>query len=320
VSQPLISSSPDPHALEPLDPAVKAKRKRVNRIVIAVVVMVAIPVLVTTLGRQWAAAVQANSLTGQTFNFNTPTTVHLNTPGQYVVWTYPSLVPCSVSDNGTPIASTLPTAGNNNNAANFYQSVGFVISSAGDYQVECQSVSATGYAQVSSAAPISSYVVIVLIGMLITVASFITGLVLFIVSLVKNHHETHPQPPPMVWVPAYGYGPPGYGPAGPVQSVPVVPPYSPVMPPAPAPGYPAAPGVPPSNPWPGFPSEQPYAPAPPHAPVAPAAWPPGPAGQSPAPPPVPPVPTNPSVTPPGATTGADGSPTRPTTPVWPGQN
>lgn len=179
----VTQSSP---GLEPLDPMVKAKRKRQNRILVALLVMVVVPVAITAGVYQYSLSMMRDWPTGPTVMFNTQTAVHLS-KGDYTVWTYAVALPCSVQFNGDRVGTAVESP-ENEQVGSYYPSVKFSAANTSDYVVDCPSRS-TGHAVVSGASPVNRIAIVVVIGILIAGVCFLTGLVLLIVGVANNSSE-----------------------------------------------------------------------------------------------------------------------------------
>ena len=175
-------------ALMPVSPEVQARRKRQNRIIVAVVVMVLVPVLPVTLANRYVDQVLADWRSHPTFAFNTTSEVDL-TPGDYVVWTYFNKASCTVDFDGQPVATTVPPPETALESQGIYQSVAFSAVTTGSYFVTCVSDASSGYAMVSTPSPVTKAAMVRLLSYLVAGAGGITGLVLLITGLVTNATE-----------------------------------------------------------------------------------------------------------------------------------
>jgi len=174
--------------LAPVSPEVKARRKRQNRVIVAVVVLVLVPVLSVTLSNKYVDYVMAEWTSHPTFALNTSFTVDLD-PGDYVVWTFGDTASCTVSLDGTPLATTDPGPQVALASQGIYPSIGFTTRVAGSYLVTCDADSSSGYAMVSTGSPIGKATIVRLIGYGLAGAGGILGLVLLIIALVTNSSE-----------------------------------------------------------------------------------------------------------------------------------
>jgi|GEM_PF-2592322 len=175
-----------PAGLTPLSAPVKARRKRQNRVIVAVVVMVLVPVLAIGGAYRYATAEVRAWAAHQAISFNTPTSVHLDSPGDYVIWTTLATADCTVSFGQQAVAVAPPVAGSPMEEAGFFDSGSFTASASGEYTVTCSSSQTDGYAMVSTASPLGRMTVVLLLGFAIGLAGFITGLVLLITGLIRN--------------------------------------------------------------------------------------------------------------------------------------
>lgn len=180
-------------ALAPVSPEVQARRKRQNRIIVAVIIAVLVPVLSITLANKYSNQVIASWRSHPTFGFNTTANVDL-TPGDYVVWTYYDKANCTVALDGKPLATTVPPPQSVLESQGVYQSAAFTASAAGTYSVTCVSDSPSGYAWVSTPSPINQAALARLLGYVLAGAGILTGIVLFILALVTNSSEKRSLP------------------------------------------------------------------------------------------------------------------------------
>ena len=196
--------------LPPLDPAVIARRKRQNRIIIALLVMIGLPGLIISGSIQYGRSMVTSWASGQTFPFNTETSVHLSKPGDYVIWTYNTRADCQVildtvfvQDDGYPWALE----------SGYYKAATFTANRAGDYLVTCRAI-VEGHAMVSTEAVTESAGLLIFGGIVVGVTAGLAGLTLLILGLVNNASDKRRanQPP---WGPAGPIGGPPTRPAAP---------------------------------------------------------------------------------------------------------
>jgi len=247
--------------LPPIPPAVLAKRRWQNRIVIALVVMILTPALVIPAANQWAQSMVTNWSAQQPIPFNTATSVHIGAPGTYVVWAFGNWTAdewptCTVTYGETDISR--PTA--SDSLGSYHSVVEFVARTPGEFVVECVSGAKEGYAMVSTTSPIVRAGIILLLGYFVGGAGAITGLVLLIVALASGSgQKRHAQPVPRQPWPPRQPGPPygtvaPYPPHGTWPSQPINGPIPPGPPGPPGPPIPPTPPGPPTNPaappWP----------------------------------------------------------------------
>ena len=180
-------------ALAPVSPEVRARRKRQNRIIVAVIIAVLVPILSVNLANSYSDQVIDTWRSHPTFGFNTTANVDL-TPGDYVVWTYSNKADCTVVLDGQPLATTQPPPQSVLEAQGVYQSTAFTASASGTYSVTCVSDSSAGYAWVSTPSPIGQAVLARLLGYVLAGAGILTGIVLFILALITNSSERRVPP------------------------------------------------------------------------------------------------------------------------------
>jgi len=187
-----------PVGLPPVSAEVRARRKRQNRVIIAVVVLLLVPFLAITMTNQLVDSTMKTWAGQPTFPFNKPTDVYLNSKGDYVVWTFQSPAKCSVSFDQTPVATSTPAPDPTLESIEFYPSAAFHAPTPGTYTVTCTSTSPTGHVMVSTPSPVYKIGIIRLLGWGTTAVAIIIGLVLFILALVNNAAEKRPQPAVMM--------------------------------------------------------------------------------------------------------------------------
>ena len=175
-------------ALAPVSPEVKARRKRQNRIIVAIAVAVFVPVLAITGSNKYVDQVMDAWRAHPSFAFNTSSDVDLKS-GDYVVWTYFAQASCTVSYAGQPVPTTQPPSQIALESQGIYQSVAFTATAAGTYSVICFGDSSSGFAMVSTPSPIAKAAMVRLLGYFLAGAGIITGIVLFVVALAANANE-----------------------------------------------------------------------------------------------------------------------------------
>ena len=270
--------------LVPLTPEVKAKRKRQNRIVVALVLLVVVPVL-TVIGSQRYVDYEMKQWShGPTFVFEEPTTIFLGIPGEYIIWSPAKDSECTLTQDGNLI-EILPVEGTY--SGGLYNAGSFVTHSSGNYEILCFSTDEEAdnhYGMVSKDSPVGSLTVLLITCYLIAFASAVTGLVLLIIGIVANINEKKPRvlpshiriPPPATpqysaqqpsVPPQYPAQQPSVPPQYPTQSVPQYPTQEPPVPPQ----YPTQPPSVPQVPIQSHPVQYPS-----HLPIQPppSGWPP----------------------------------------------
>ncbi|MDR2896506.1 MAG: hypothetical protein LBV30_07650 [Propionibacteriaceae bacterium] len=188
-------SSPN-SVLPALDPAVRAKRRRQNRVAIAVMVLVLVPLISQTFF-PWASTQVINSwMAQQTIAANRPTTIHISSPGRYQVWVVNSDLDCRVSFDGADISQ--PGESDYATEINGIESAAsFQAQAGGDYLVECLGTTVGGYAFVSTDSPMMQAVFLSLAGRAGIVVGVIVGVILLIRAFRRNGQEKS-RPLPMV--------------------------------------------------------------------------------------------------------------------------
>ncbi|MDR2975174.1 MAG: hypothetical protein LBV00_10785 [Propionibacteriaceae bacterium] len=181
-----MSQSP---GLTPLSADVKARRRRQNRIIVALIVLVIIPAIAIVGGQRYSSHLLKEWMSHPTVNLNATGTVHLDDPGAYIVWTLGAQAQCEVRQAGANIAASNPVTSLTTSATGFFRSATFTAPEAGDYQVTCLSSQESGYALISTESPVASMGLSVTIGVSVGVISIIVGLVLLILGLSRNSRE-----------------------------------------------------------------------------------------------------------------------------------
>jgi len=182
-------------ALAPVSPEVQARHKRQNRIIVAVIVAVLVPVVSVTLTNRYVDQVMDAWRAHPTFPFDTTAQVDLD-PGDYVVWTFSSKASCTIVVDGQHLATTVPPSQNVLESQGVYQSAAFSVSTSGTYSVTCAGDSSSGYAMVSTPSPVAKAAMVRLLGYVLAGAGVITGLILLILALVVNANERKIVGPP----------------------------------------------------------------------------------------------------------------------------
>ncbi|MCL2735077.1 MAG: hypothetical protein FWD75_00405 [Propionibacteriaceae bacterium] len=177
-----------PLGLPPLSAETKAHRRRQNRVIVAVAIMVLVPLIAIMGANRYSTSEMKAWSSNPRFDLNAPAQVPLDTPGEYAVWSFSTPATCAVSFGGAPVATT-PGATQPLESSGLYQSVTFTATSAGDYTVLCLAPTSGGYAMVAPPSPVNRLVLIIVAGFFVGIAGFITGLVLLVVALVTNHKE-----------------------------------------------------------------------------------------------------------------------------------
>ena len=175
--------------LAPVSPQVKARHKRQNRVIIAVVVLVLVPVFSIGIANRYVDSVMDAWTSHPTFPFNTSIEVDLDSGTDYVVWTYFGKASCTVAFDGQPVATYVPPAQAALETQGIYQSVGFSAPATGAYSVACAGDAPGGYAMVSTPSPVGTIAVARLLGYAGVAVGVIAGLVLLILALVTNAEE-----------------------------------------------------------------------------------------------------------------------------------
>ena len=181
-------------ALAPVSPEVRARRTRQNRIIVAVIVLVLVPVLSTTLANRYVDSVMNTWRAHPTFAFNTTSDVDL-TPGDYVVWTFFDDAPCTVTSDGLQVATTAPPFDLALETQGIHPSAAFSVTTAGTYSVTCASTASSGYVMVSTPSPLTKATMVRLLGYVLAGAGIVTGLVLLILAIVANTTEKKARQP-----------------------------------------------------------------------------------------------------------------------------
>jgi hypothetical protein len=208
-----------------IDPEELARRKRTNRLLIPVLVIV-VGVFTIIGTNRYVESESTNWFRGQTFMLGRTTTIFLDKPKDYVVWTE-NWANCTVSRNGESLST--------NTKVDFDPYVGlwiaatFTAPAAGEYVFSCDCDDPEGLARVTAPSPLGKLVAIRLAGWGFGGLIVLTGLVLGIVGLVTNATQNRPRPPaPPVQMPVYATPPPPHTP----------------------PQYPLPQASPPPSPWP----------------------------------------------------------------------
>ncbi len=236
-------TQPASPGLAPLDPAVLARRRRQNRLIVALVVLVLIPVVAVVGGYRWGTHLEREWMAHPTFAYNTPSIVRIDQAGDYVVWTYGAMADCAVHRGDRDLTGPADP-GNAMESAGFFASASFTADQPGDYDLICRSAANSGYVLVSTASPLGQATGSLLAGILVGVAAFIVGLILLVRALSRNSREKRalqtpaaplPWPPGVYPGPGAGVAPPPVWPAGPPVN-PAGPPTRPTAPPWPPQG------------------------------------------------------------------------------------
>ena len=243
-----MTSQPSQRPDLSIDPEVKAKRTRQNRIMIAIAVMVVIPIVAVSGTKSAAMNMMERWLSSPTFALNTEARVVLGSPGSYEVWVLdgPS-AQCTVTRDGETVPSRDARNDPDYLQAGFYLIVAFTVTEAGAFTFFCESSNSFGHAMVTTASPLNNAAILLVIGWMVAAAAGLTGLVLLIVGVASNAGEKKraqyaSQPPSPMVQPGFGYYP---------QT-----PYPPGLPPQP----PQAPPAPGSHGQPPYPYQGPYPP------------------------------------------------------------
>ena len=235
--------SQPPAGLTPLDPAIRARRRRQNRVIIPLAVMILVPVLVAVGFSRYATSQTQAWLAHQNIPFNAPPTlVHVDGAGTWIVWTLLDRAECTVSLGGASVPLSPPTTGTVLEEAGFYNSGSFTAPGPGDYLVACTSALQTGYAIVSTPSPLGQITAGLFLVIGVGLIGFLTGGIMLILGLTRNSRERRPPAPPP-WGPWPGR-PATMGPVPPYAPGPPYPPGPPVRPPGAAPTRPPAPPSP----------------------------------------------------------------------------
>ncbi len=258
--------------LAPVPAAVKARHKRQNRLLVALIVMMVLPITFYFGSDRWAESIVLDWSAQPTMPYNQTTTIPIEAAGEYIVWTVPARADCEVSFDSQPIigraASTMASSG-----TGFYPSLAFDAPQAGDYQVICHSDHRDGFAMVSTQIPTATAGLILLAGIGLAMVSAGVGLGLLIHALTQNNKEKRAEAYAAQLVSSQRH--PGWPPGS-------------HAPGAPAPQPHAGPQPGPARPHPS--SQRPAPPSPASGPQPPVTWPPTPGAQPtrPATPPPPP--------------------------------
>ncbi|MCL1906578.1 MAG: hypothetical protein FWG08_01460 [Propionibacteriaceae bacterium] len=181
--------------LSPPPAEVLAKRRGINRILIALVVMVAAPALIYILGNKLVDQ-QINSwMRTPTIRFNEVTQVTMPKAGKYVVWSSVEGPQCSLSKDGVDI-HLYP---HESPYAPQYPVGSFHIDTPGTITIECIYDDEEAYARISTESPNVKIALLKLGTWGLTFIVGVIGAVMTVVALAKNRDEKKQQFAPTMY-------------------------------------------------------------------------------------------------------------------------
>ncbi|MDR2930566.1 MAG: hypothetical protein LBV06_06655 [Propionibacteriaceae bacterium] len=181
-------TQPEHSGLPPLPPQVLSRRRRQNRILVALLIMVVVPIVAFVGGRQAAKSVALQWAAHSAFPLNTPAVVHLDKPGDYVVWSTSASAVCAVGLDDQTL-TLLPDEPDNVHETGYHPNLSFEAPEAGDYDVVCMSENPTGHVIVSTPFPNAEVSLLLLGGIGIAVVAGAVGLGLLLWGISKNRDE-----------------------------------------------------------------------------------------------------------------------------------
>ncbi|MDR0489393.1 MAG: hypothetical protein LBG99_08405 [Propionibacteriaceae bacterium] len=180
--------------LTPLPPEVIAKRKRQNRILVALLLLIAVPIAVI-MGTTKYTTYEANEWgKGPIFLFDEPTKFYLDpTQEDHIIWVTVIGAECEVSFDGVPVPVFFDE--DNYGVAGLLYAGTFEVREEGSYEVLCTSSHPDGIGRIGTKPPFAFLGLMLVLGYGIALASGVSGLVMLILGIITNTAEKNPPQP-----------------------------------------------------------------------------------------------------------------------------